>query len=173
MLTVLIPGISRNLWEHIFNGCPMVHGWSLKWPQNWVGRWLRVKGGNTPFPVCSSAHKPCQCNIALHSYVSWSPSFPRIIPNTFSCNTSFEKYSWEGVPDRRAWQPTSVFLPGRFQRQSSLVGYQCMGLQKNWAWLKQLSTHHTRTHQIGMWFLCSNTEGLLQLFKKPFLPPSP
>ena len=27
------------------------------------------------------------------------------------------------IPWRRKWQPTPVFLPGKSQRQSSLVGY--------------------------------------------------
>jgi len=32
--------------------------------------------------------------------------------------------SWVGkIPWRRAWQPTPVFLPGKFQGERSLVGY--------------------------------------------------
>ena len=31
---------------------------------------------------------------------------------------------------RRAWQPTSVFLPGKFHGQRSLVGLQCIGSQR-------------------------------------------
>ena len=27
------------------------------------------------------------------------------------------------IPERRAWQPTSVFMPGEFHRQRSLAGY--------------------------------------------------
>ena len=34
-----------------------------------------------------------------------------------------------GVPWRRQWQPTSVFLPGESQGQRSLVGYS-IGLQR-------------------------------------------
>ena len=31
------------------------------------------------------------------------------------------------IPRRRAWQPTSAFLPGEFHRQRSLVGYSPKG----------------------------------------------
>ena len=35
---------------------------------------------------------------------------------------------WDGkIPQSRAWQPTSVFLPGEFHRQRSLVGYSPRG----------------------------------------------
>ena len=35
------------------------------------------------------------------------------------------------IPWSRKWQPTPVFLPGKFHGQGSLVGYSlCMGLQK-------------------------------------------
>ena len=48
---------------------------------------------------------------------------------------------WAGkIPWRRAQQPTSVFLPGEFHGQRSLVGYSALG-QKSWAPLKWLSTH--------------------------------
>ena len=33
-------------------------------------------------------------------------------------------------PWRRKWQPTQVFLPGKFHRQRSLVGYSPWGLQR-------------------------------------------
>ena len=47
---------------------------------------------------------------------------------------------WVGkIPWRRAWQPTSVFLPGKS------YGWRSMGLQsigsQVWTWLKWLSTH--------------------------------
>ena len=34
---------------------------------------------------------------------------------------------WEDLPWRRAWQPTSVFLPGESHGQRSLVGYSPWG----------------------------------------------
>ena len=35
---------------------------------------------------------------------------------------------WVGkIPRRRTWQPTLVFLPGKFHGQRSLVGYQPWG----------------------------------------------
>ena len=33
----------------------------------------------------------------------------------------------ERIPWRRAWQPTSVFLPGEFHGPRSLVGYSPLG----------------------------------------------
>ena len=42
-------------------------------------------------------------------------------------------YPWVGkIPWRRAWQPTSIFLPGKFHGQRDLAGYiYSMGLQKS------------------------------------------
>ena len=38
---------------------------------------------------------------------------------------------WVGkMPWRRKWQPTPVFLPGRFHGQRSLVGYSPWGSQR-------------------------------------------
>ena len=38
---------------------------------------------------------------------------------------------WVGkIPWRRKWQPTPVFLPGKFHGQRSLMGYKSMGLQR-------------------------------------------
>ena len=40
-------------------------------------------------------------------------------------------YLWvRKIPWRRAWQPTSVFLPGESHGQRSLVGSQSMGSQR-------------------------------------------
>ena len=49
--------------------------------------------------------------------------------------------SWvEKIPWRRKWQPTPVFLPGKFHRQRSLGSYRPWGhrIQNDWA--------HTHTH---------------------------
>ena len=55
--------------------------------------------------------------------------------------------SWVGkIPWRRAWQPTSVFLPGESHRQRSLVGYSPWGLRES-DMSEQLSVYtHTHTH---------------------------
>ena len=40
--------------------------------------------------------------------------------------------SWVGkIPQRRAWQPTPVFLPGESQGQRSLAGYSPRGLKES------------------------------------------
>jgi len=47
--------------------------------------------------------------------------------------------SWVGmIPWRRAWQPTPVFLPGKFHGQRSLAGYSLWG-HKESDTTKQLS----------------------------------
>ena len=51
---------------------------------------------------------------------------------------------WVGkIPWRRKWQPTPVFLPGKFHGQRSLAGYKpwnCKRVGHN------LVTKHTHTH---------------------------
>ena len=47
-------------------------------------------------------------------------------------------------PLRRKWQPTPVFLPGKFHRQKSLVD----GVEKSQTWLSV--NMHTYTHTLGM-----------------------
>ena len=48
-------------------------------------------------------------------------------------------HPWVGkIPWRRKWQPTPVFLPGKFKGHRSLAGYSpwgCKGLDTTW-WLK-------------------------------------
>ena len=44
------------------------------------------------------------------------------------------------IPRRRAWQPTSVFLPGESHEQRNLAGYTVQGVAKSQTPLKQLST---------------------------------
>ena len=50
------------------------------------------------------------------------------------------------IPWRRAWQPTTVILPGKFHGQRSLAGYSPWG-HKQMDTTERLSTHKdTRTH---------------------------
>ena len=44
------------------------------------------------------------------------------------------------IPWSRKWQPTSVFLPGKFHRQRSLSAYSPWGCKESDI-TKQLSTH--------------------------------
>ena len=46
---------------------------------------------------------------------------------------------------RRKWQPTPVFLPGKFHGQRSLAGYLVHGVTKSQT---QLSDYHTHTANI-------------------------
>ena len=47
------------------------------------------------------------------------------------------KISW-----RKKWQPTAVFLPGKFHGQRSLAGYHPRG-RKEWDTTERLSTTYT------------------------------
>ena len=53
------------------------------------------------------------------------------------------------VPWRRKWQPTPVFLPGKFHRQGSLVGYWPWGCKESdtTEWLITHTHGHTHTHR--------------------------
>ena len=54
-------------------------------------------------------------------------------------NINIPLYPWvRKIPWRRAWQPTSVFLPGESHGQRSLAGYSLWG-HKSQTWLKPLS----------------------------------
>ena len=51
-----------------------------------------------------------------------------------------EFHPWVGkIPQRREWQPTLVFWPGKFHEWRSLEGYVVVhGVTKNWTGLKRL-----------------------------------
>ena len=62
---------------------------------------------------------------------------------------------WVGkMPWRRNWQPTPVFLPGKFQEQSSLMGYSPWGCRESdtTEGLNAL-THHLRWIVLSWFFL--------------------
>ena len=55
---------------------------------------------------------------------------------------------WVGkIPWRRKWQPTPVFLPGKFHGQMSLTGYTLKG-HKELDMTEQLSTHNERISNV-------------------------
>ena len=49
-------------------------------------------------------------------------------------------------PQRRKWHPIPVFLPGKFQGQRSLAGYN-PGVAKSRTWLSRHKHTHTHTHK--------------------------
>ena len=57
-----------------------------------------------------------------------------------ACNVGRSRFDpWVGkIPQRRAWQPTPVFLPGEFHGQRSLMGYSPWG-HKESAMTEQLT----------------------------------
>ena len=57
------------------------------------------------------------------------------VPMQETYKLQVQSLGWED-PWRRKWQPTPVFLPGKFHRQRSLVGYSPWGRKRvryNWA----------------------------------------
>ena len=76
------------------------------------------------------------------------------------------RHRWHGldpwirkIPWRRKWQPTPVFLPGKFYGQGSLVGYSPWGSQRVWHdWVTKPNNsnlQHWRTrHLFTFWSFC-------------------
>ena len=64
---------------------------------------------------------------------------------------------WVGkIPWRRKWQPTPVFLPGKFHGQRSLAGYSLWGC-KELNMTERLNYHHQ-----GIWQLIGWRRGLMK-----------
>ena len=63
--------------------------------------------------------------------------------------------SWVGkIPWKRKWQPTPVFLPGKFNGQRSLVGHSPQGCKESDTTEHTLQTKtrsRTKTSEIGWW----------------------
>ena len=51
-------------------------------------------------------------------------------------------------PGVKKWQPTPVFLPGKFHGQRNLVGYRAWGCKVRHYW----ATEHTHSQIITCWF---------------------
>ena len=64
----------------------------------------------------------------------------------------FRSHSWVGkIPWSMKWQPTLVFLPGKFQGQRSLMGYSLWG-HKELETTVRLSMHaHIQSKQFSCW----------------------
>ena len=58
--------------------------------------------------------------------------------------TRFDPWVWK-IPWSRKWQPTPVFLPGKFHEQRSLARYTVHGVAKSWT---RLSTHVHNKHNL-------------------------
>ena len=57
------------------------------------------------------------------------------------------------IPQRKKWQTTLLFLPGKFHGQKSLASYSPWG-RKKLNITEQLNTHtHTHTHSCARWYL--------------------
>ena len=75
--------------------------------------------------MCSGKESTCQCErCKKHEFNPWIRKMPR----------------------RRKWEPTPVFLPGKFHGQRSLVGYS------PWVGKKSDVTEHAHTKPNGIWY---------------------
>ena len=67
---------------------------------------------------------------------------------------------------RRKWQPTPVFLPGKFYRQRSMEGYSSWGYRvgedSNWAWARWYRSH-------CIWGISKFIDLYFSLFRKSML----
>ena len=87
-------------------------------------------GLNLPFGLprwCSGKESVCQCKRCKRCWFD----------------------PWVGkMPWSRKWQPTPLFLPGKFHKQRSLVGYSTRGCKasRDWAHTHVCVRAHTRTH---------------------------
>ena len=77
------------------------------------------------------------------------------------------KFFW-----RKEWQPTPVFLPGKFHGQRSLVGYSLWGLQRvGHDWATNTRNTHMKPQRGNRHFLTSSL--LLAFILKPNLQRHP
>ena len=88
--------------------------------------------------------------VACHSFSrgsSWSRN-----QTQFSCISGRFLTDWATrvtkIPWRKEWQATSVFLPGGFHGQRSLVGYSRWG-RKSWTWLRQFNILIRHIYHLG------------------------
>ena len=74
----------------------------------------------------------------------WSVGFPRWFSSKSSCQCGRPRsYPWvRKIPQRREWQPTSLFLPRKFHGQRNLMGCSPWG-HKESDMTKQLTQTHT------------------------------
>ena len=64
----------------------------------------------------------------IYFYITWASLVAQLVKNLpLQCRRP-EFDPWvRKIPWRRKWQPTQVFLPGKFHRQRSLVSYSPWG----------------------------------------------
>ena len=113
-----------------------------------------TQGSNPDFMHCKCIlyHLNHQgCLFTIHSSISlgisihpWRASQVVFVVKNLPANQEmqegwFDPWVWK-IPWRRAWQSTSVILPGEFHGQRSLAAYSSRVAQSR-TWLKWLSTH--------------------------------
>ena len=128
------------------------------WSWNGNQEWWEEPGGRAGFSPASQAHASVLGLDSPQSPLSFLPSHIHTViisrESIFLGGTSgkepacqcrrFKRHGfdpWVGmIPWRRAWQPTSAFLPGKFHGQGSLAGYSPWGCKESDT-TEQLSPH--------------------------------
>ena len=99
-----------------------------------------VVAGRIPKHLPYSTKISCELDdYYLHDYVTW-------ITRGFPSGLDGKAYAWNArdlgsIPGsgRRKWQPTPVFLPGKFHGRRNLVGYTVHGVAKCRTWLSNFT----------------------------------
>ena len=86
------------------------------------------------FPIQGSTLGLLYCRWILYCPSRQKPQVALAVKNLLANTGRYKKCgfdSWIGkLPWRKAWQPTTVFLPGEFHGQKSLVGYSLWGCKE-------------------------------------------
>ena len=99
------------------------------------------------FPVLAS----CLNSSLLNGLPLWLSGKESICNSGDAGRLGFDP--WVGnIPWRRKWQPTPVFLPGKYHGQRSLAGYSPWGVTKTQTWQKWLNTLLNGKLLEGKWF---------------------
>ena len=86
--------------------------------------------------LCKHYHIHLQNVVIIHKWTLYPSTLPQSLTTTLLLSVFVNLIIWK-------WQPTPVFLPGKFHGQKSLVGYSPWGCQRVWHELetKQLSRY--------------------------------
>ena len=76
------------------------------------------------------------------AYMAAAGAFCKVLGNPSASAGDARDMGW--IPWRRKWQPTPVFLPGKFYGQRSLAGYSSWDHKESH--ITDLTHTHTHTH---------------------------
>ena len=116
---------------------------ALTWKELWTvknERVLHLKQNLQPASespgLCSHLCKNTQGNdLGITGFRNHAGEFEALVAQTERICLQCRRHRFNPwvrkIPQRRSWQPTTVFLPGEFHGQRSLVGYSPWGRKKS------------------------------------------